>query len=114
MIRFAILLEQHTREINRINEQRRAWLIASSIVFSCVILLIVSWDWISGLHASSIWWGIVSLMLLVCMNWWYWTMKVIHHLLQHQSNEYAIISELLDDIKQLKKQINGISIDYDE
>jgi|LakMenEpi03Aug12_release.lakeMendotaPanAssembly.Ray.scaffolds.fasta_scaffold356048_2 hypothetical protein len=113
MIRFTILIEKHTQEIIKINLQRRRWLVASSVVFVCVVLLIFGWDWLTGLHEKSIWWVIVSLMLIVCMNWWYWTMKVIYHLLEHQSNEYAIIADLLNDIKALKKQLSELSIDND-
>jgi hypothetical protein len=113
MIRFTILIEKHTQEIIKINLQRRRWLVASSVVFVCVVLLIFGWDWLTGLHEKSIWWVIVSLMLIVCMNWWYWTMKVIYHLLEHQSNAYVIIADLLNDIKALKKQLSELSIDKD-
>lgn len=103
------MIEQHTNDMHRINEQRRWWLVASSIVFSGTIFIIFFWDWISGFNEKSIWWVIVSLMLVICMNWWYWTMKVISHLLVHQDSEYKIIYELLNEIKELKKQIKSLT-----
>jgi len=111
MIRFSILIEQHNNDMHKINEQRRWWLFASSMVFSGVIFLIFGWDWISEFNHKSLWWVIISLMLIICMNWWYWTMKVISHLLVHQCSEYDMIAELLNEIKELKEHIKQLSID---
>lgn len=111
MRRYLLLIDQHNKDMHKINEQRRLWLYASYIVATGVILLIFGWDWLSGFNNVSIWWVIVSLILLICMNWWYWTMKIIRQLLHHQQSEYKILSEIVKDIKEFKDQLKKYSID---
>ena len=110
---YAILFRKNEKEIVEIANQRKWWLYASSIVFSSTILLIFGWDFITGLNQKSIWWVVVSLMLIICMNWWYWTMKIVHKLLQHQHNEYELIRELLLDIKEARELIIEIKNNSD-
>lgn len=99
------LIHENSKELELINHQRRLWLFASSVVFSSIIILVFAWDWLEGLHSKSIWWVIISLMLILSVNWWYWTMRVILKLLHHQKIEFHIIHELVEDIKELKKDI---------
>ena len=96
------VIEQYEEKLQRINLQRHRWLIASSIVLIGAIALIFSWDWMSGLESKSIWWGIVSIMLLVSINWWYWTMKVVRVIICYQEIEFQLIKEIHDQIKKVK------------
>lgn len=107
MIRFNKLIENHTKDMGVINKQRHNWLIASSIVYVAVIILIFGWDWITNTHQKSLWWIFISLTLLISVNWWYWTMAVISHLLTHQQQEVEFIKELLTDIKELQDIIKN-------
>lgn len=102
------------QDLDIINIQRRKWLIASSVVYTCVILLIFGWDFVSDLHQKLIWWVIVSLILIVCMNWWYWTMRIIRQMLVHHENMYTMVFELLNDINELKTQLSKMTIDKDK
>lgn len=99
------LITQHQKDIERLNYQRRWWLYASSIVFSGIIGIIFGWDWISGLDSKPIWWVIVSLMLLISVNWWYWTMRVIRILIRYQEVEYALLQEILHDVNYFKQNL---------
>jgi len=107
MIRFNKLINAHTKDMDAINQQRRYWLVASSIVYVAVIILIFGWDWITNVHQKSLWWIFISLSLLISINWWYWTMEVISHLLVHQQKEVEFIKELLNDIKELQDIIKN-------
>ena len=99
------LLECRKKDIDRINNQRRMWLYASSVVFSGIIFLIFGWDWLSGIQSKSIWWVIVGIMLIISINWWYWTMRVLRIIIDYQSGEYALITTIISDIHILKKDI---------
>lgn len=108
-IRTKKLLKQHTEDLNRINEQRRWWLYASSVVLFGIISLIFTWDWIEGLHSRSIWWLVVSTMLIISVNWWYWTMKVIRRIVEHQEIEFELIGVIITDIKEVKNDIQFLA-----
>ena len=108
MERLNKFFDEHTKDCEAINNQRRVWLLASSAVFTGIILLIFGWDLVWNLHSRSIWWLIISLMLLISVNWWYWTMRVIRKLLNHQRIEFGLIRELLIDVKEVKKEVSQL------
>ena len=85
------ILKKHSKYLDTVNIQRRWWLIASSIVYISTILLILLWDWISNLHMVSIWWGVISMILIITINWWYWTMHIIHKLINDRTIEIKMI-----------------------
>ena len=99
------LIIQHQKDIEKLSNQRRWWLYASSIVFSGIILLIFGWEWISNLHSRGVWWVIISFMLIISINWWYWTMRVIRILIQYQEVEYAILKIILEDVDHFRKNL---------
>lgn len=103
------LIKKNDEDLEKINQQRRAWLYASSIVLAGIVALIFSWDWLDNVHSKSVWWVIISLMLILSVNWWYWTMRVVLRLINHQKIEFQIIHELLYDIKDLKTEIRQMS-----
>lgn len=96
------LLKKHQQELDRLNNERRLWLWSSSIVFAGIIFLIFGWEWISGIGSRTIWWLIISLMLLISVNWWYWTMKVVRVIICYQEIEFQLIKEIHDQIKKVK------------
>ena len=98
----------HEKDLQEVNKQRRRWLYASSIVFLGIVLLIFSWDWLDQFHSKSIWWVIVSLMLIVSVNWWYWTMRVVSRLVHHQKIEFSLIIELVKDIREIKSDVKEL------
>lgn len=108
-IRTKKLLNKHTQDLNRINQQRRLWLYASSVVLVGILFLIFTWDWIDGLHSKSIWWLVVSTMLIISVNWWYWTMRVIKRIIEHQEIEFDLIRVIMTDIREVKKDIQFLA-----
>ena len=102
------LLEDKEQDLDKLNDQRRLWLWASSIVFWAIIAVIFAWDWIDGLNSKSIWWFIVSCMLILSINWWYWTMRVIRKLVHHQKVEYGILRSILIDLGKIKKDVREL------
>ena len=41
-------------------------------------------------------------MLLISVNWWYWTMKVVRVIICYQEIEFQLIKEIHDQIKKVK------------
>lgn len=103
------IANRNLASLEKIYQQRRTWLYASSAVFFGIICLIFSWNLLDNLHNKSIWWVIVSLMLLVSINWWYWTIRVLKILLDQRTAEITIINELLNDIHDVKLDLSDLS-----
>ena len=103
------LLEAHCIDLDKINQQRRLWLYASSIVFTGIIALIFTWDWLDHFHSSTLWWGIISLMLLLSINWWYWTMRVVKILLCHQQAAQELLKHLVEHIAEAREDIKQLA-----
>jgi hypothetical protein len=102
------LIDENNRDLDQINEQRRTWLYASSVVVVAVVVLIFGWEWLDTLHSKTLWWLIASGMLVLSVNWWYWTMRVMLRLINHQKIEFAIIQELLTDIKIIRNEVKQL------
>lgn len=99
------LFKQHNVEIEQISHHRRWWFYASLYMASSIILLVASWNWIIDLHSHYAWVGVIILIVVLSINWIYWTASIIHKFINHQRLELILISELATDIKHLKKEI---------
>ena len=102
------LIKQHSKEMDQINRQRRLWLYASLYVFTGIAMLMIGWEWLTNLHSDYVWTGIVMLMLVISINWWYWTMGMVRKLLNHQRLELELISELTHDIRSIKIDVQDL------
>ncbi len=99
------LFKQHNIEIEQISNHRRWWFYASLYMAGSIILLVASWNWIIDLHSHYAWVGVIVLIVVLSINWTYWTASIIHKFLNHQRLELILITEMATDIKQLKKEI---------
>jgi len=108
MIKNHQLIEKFKSDIDRLNNQRILWLIFSFLIFSGVVLLILFSNSISSLNSQTVWWLIGSIGLLVSVNWWYWTLTLVKSVLQHQINTIIILSEITNDVKEIKTDINEL------
>jgi len=109
MLKTTKTIKENQQELNKLNDQRRNWLWASSVVLWAIILIIFSWDWLDNLGSKSVWWVIVSCMLIISVNWWYWSMRVVRKLIHHQHVEYGILRLILIDLRKLRRDIKQIS-----
>ena len=108
---FYQLLHSYQRDINKLNNQRRVWLHASSIVLTGIIFLIFSWDWLTTLNSHKIWWVVISLMMIVSINWWYWTMRVGRVILNYQTIEYELLKNIVENIQEIRQDLKAQSLD---
>jgi hypothetical protein len=99
-------IKDHTDELEVIYRQRRLWLYASSLVVTAVICIIVSWFYLSSLNNDLIWWGIISVSLIVSVNWWYWTVSAIGKIVRAVHSEYQILNEITLDLEHIKIIVN--------
>jgi biotin transporter BioY len=102
------LFKLNEEDLEKINSQRRTWLYASSIVVISVVFLIFGWNWLDHFHSKELWWFIVSLMLIISVNWWYWTMRMVSKMIGHQRIEMAIVQELVNDIREIKQEVKKL------
>ena len=102
------LFKLNEEDLEKINSQRRTWLYASSFVIASVVFLIFGWDWLDHFRSKEVWWAIVSMMLIISVNWWYWTMRVVNKMIGHQRIEMAIVRELVDDIREIKQEVKKL------
>ena len=103
------LIEENNKDLEQINAQRRVWLYASSVVVLATVFLIFGWNWLDHFDSKAVWWVTISSMLVLSVNWWYWTMRVMLRLINHQKIEFSIIAELLSDIKEIRKEVRQLS-----
>jgi hypothetical protein len=108
MIHFLKIIEQHSKNIETINRQCRFWVLASFILFTCVIVSLFGWDWFVASHQKVIKGSIIASILLTIINWWYWTMKIIFDLFKHQQSEYKLLLEVLKEVQEAKQVIKEI------
>jgi hypothetical protein len=99
-------IKDRTNELEVIYRQRRLWLYASSLVVVAVIGMIVSWFYLSNLDNNLIWWGIISVSLIVSINWWYWTVSAIGKIVRAVHSEYQILNEITSDLDHIKIIVN--------
>jgi hypothetical protein len=99
------LFEKRNNTLKKIDNQRRAWLYASSAIVCSIILIIFAWDWIASLGSPRIWWVIGSILLIITVNWWYWTMKVVLHMSENLLDVMRLIESILGDIAEIKQQV---------
>lgn len=97
------LIARYEQELDQFNKQRHLWLWASSIVFTGIIFIIFYWEWLDDVASDTTWWVVTSIMLIISINWWYWTMKVIRYAILHQALELKILKSLIHDIDSVKK-----------
>ena len=106
-------IKDHTDDLELIYRQRRVWLYASSLVVFAVIGIIVSWAYLSNFNNNLIWWGIISISLIVSVNWWYWTMSAMGDLVRAVHTEYKILNEISTDLAHVKIIVNCRSTSND-
>lgn len=99
------LIQKHAADLEQICKQRRLWLYASSVVYVSIICIIILWDYIDSFHSKTLWWGIISISLIISVNWWYWTMHSLDKLVDSIRSEFTLIREISSDLTELRNII---------
>ena len=96
------LIKTQLEELKEINRQRIAWLKISGFVALAILIIIIDWTYVKHTPWG---WGVISLGLILSIVWWYWTMMVIRKLIDQKSLETASLIEIINDIKEIKKEV---------
>ena len=88
--------------LKKLNFERKVWLAFSSIVCLSILLIIVDWSCIQTLHLQSY---VIAAGFIVSISWWYWTMRLIRIILSHRQEEFEILQQIVEDIREIKKDI---------
>lgn len=95
-------IKDHTDALEKIYKQRRIWLFSSSIVYTAIIFVIFSWNYLVEYAPDKVWWAMISVGLILSINWWYWTMRSLTTLVRSIYYEYEMLSEITEDIDHVK------------
>lgn len=92
------IIQHREQFIQDIDKQRRLWLYGSSVIFTLVVILGLTLPWLT----NAWWWFISSILLIVGVNWWYWTMHIIHTVVKNQAEQVVLMKHLVSSIKEIK------------
>ena len=95
-------IRKHIEELHIIDSQRKGWLVLSAFVATGILGVILGWNMIQKYHLV---WVIVSGGLLISMIWWYWTMRLIRHLIHYKVTESEILEDIVSDIRSIKREV---------
>lgn len=98
-------LKTNIQKLKQFDQDRIVWLKLSGLALIVVILLIIDW---SIFGTNKLYWILISFGLILSVSWWYWTMKLIRDLLKHRLVEMEILSDIVNDIKEIKKDVRNI------
>lgn len=98
-------LKQHLDKLHAFDDERRAWLFLSSFVILTVLGIIFTWDAI--IHSKIIW-LLASAGLILSVTWWYWTMRLVRHLLDSKQDEYQLLSDIVKMVKEVKENVKTL------
>lgn len=98
-------LKKHLNQLHAFDDERRAWLFLSSFVIFTVLGVIFTWD--AVIHSKIIW-LIVTAGFIVSVVWWYWTMRLVRHLIDSKHDEYKLLSDIIQMVRDVKLDVKNL------
>jgi len=98
------ITQKYLSKIIKLNRQKILWYKLSAIVLVGITFLIFDYDYVIKEHLERYF---LFAGLIVSAVWWYWTMGVLSTLFSIKNYQLQIMSEILDNIKDIKKNIKG-------
>jgi len=93
----------HLIKLEKFENERKIWLIASSIIiFISLLGIIFNWEQIQHYNVQ---WGIYALGVLTSIYWWWWTMRVIRYLIQYKQIEHQMLDEISAELKSIRLDV---------
>jgi ABC-type bacteriocin/lantibiotic exporter with double-glycine peptidase domain len=101
-------MKNHIEKLQNFDRERKSWLVLSAFVSIGAIGVIFGWNAVQTNHLI---WVVSSLGLVIAVIWWYWTMRLIRHLIEHKIVESSILQELVEDIRHIKEEVKNLPKD---
>ena len=98
-------LKIHLDKLHAFDNERRAWLVLSSFVVVSVLGIILSWDAVTH---SKIIYLVGTLGLVLSVTWWYWTMRLVRHLLESKTDEYQLLTEVVEMVRSVQDDVKKL------
>lgn len=95
-------IKHHINDLKKIDTQRKQWLILSAFVAVMISVIIFNWDFSTNRNVSLV---LGSMGLLVSAVWWYWTMRVVRHLICFRAEETELLWSIVEEIREIKKDV---------
>lgn len=106
--KLTLFLNKFRKDVRSLDNHRVIWLILSAVIFFGVILFGLSWNYLVKLNSTPVWTTVLSGALTITVFWWYWTMRMIRRLLEHQDMVIEILVDITTDVKKIKNHISEI------
>ena len=101
-------MKNHIEKLQNFDRERKSWLVLSAFVAIGAMGIIFGWNAVQTNHLI---WVVSSLGLVIAVIWWYWTMRLIQHLIEHKIVESTILQELVEDIRHIKEEVKNLPKD---
>lgn len=95
---------RHLEKLKAFNNQRKVWLLLSLFVMITIITVTVDINYIQ----PNLLWTIVSIGVFMAAVWWYWTMRIIRQLIEHQQEESEILVDVVTIIREIKEDVKKL------
>ena len=95
---------RHLEKLKAFNNQRKVWLLLSLFVMITIITVTVDINHIR----PNLLWTIVSIGVCMTAVWWYWTMRIIRQLIEHQQEESDILVDVVTTIREIKEDVKKL------
>ena len=98
----------HLTDLQKLNTQRKAWLVLSALVM-CVIGFIIFDN--HELSKLNILWVVGAVGITLSVVWWYWAMRLINKMFMHRKEEIEILGALFESVVELRDHIRKNGLD---
>jgi len=98
-------LQKHLSKLKGFDRERTYWLMVSAFVVSAVLGIVFKWDYVVEERLA---WAIITSGLTITVCWWYWTMRIIRHLIDAKHDEYIILNDIVASIKEIKEDVKNL------
>jgi hypothetical protein len=101
-------MNKHIETLQKFDQERKSWLVLSAFVAVGILGIIFGWNAVQTNHLI---WVVSSLGLIIAVIWWYWTMRLIRHLIEHKIFEAVILQDIVKDIRHIKDEVKNFPKD---
>jgi hypothetical protein len=101
-------MNNHIETLKKFDQERKSWLVLSAFVAVGILGIIFGWNAVQTNHLI---WVVSSLGLIIAVIWWYWTMRLIRHLIEHKIFEAVILQDIVEDIRHIKDEVKNLPKD---